>query len=1433
MDSDSAQDSVVPTLSESALDALEMDGSMLDVNSLHNDSDSLTPTIGEMVMGLQSIEEPSIGGNSEPSIERLSHDIDQESASIGEQIFSQYPKSWDSTICSRVIKDIFHVFNMFHIVSNHGLRIEFARQLRDAIFIPDANDRANINAWGAKQTPPVTFEQLRSSRPKWLWRRCKRIIPSADILYDLLKKVFQTFGPLKDATTGVALFNFSTWKTCGHVLDLARCGFLSDPPGIPLYVEVCVDSKAPGLTIYRCLRGTNMTEGGVHTHLRSHLPTSGASVEHVHSCISDFVLRHNLIVGTFNSTGQRYRGHFSIWLTNSIQERLEYLRDVLINPLELTGWVNGNLYMQTSEVLGILPIPLEIRTSAGMTEYTPSLDRRQKHAFLAQMQKTRKPILPVHNPDEKQLFRHLMQKNPEYNSVSSGPIWKEAVKVWNHYADTEPTISYKLIEQLKSYYSKWKTLVNSKETLTMTYDTRRPLALELTDPTRSSTAPRVPQTSLQPARISSGLLPTSVSLGNFFNLPQHSLQNDQHSSTVRTNIQSQSRTLSNPPTRPNFNVSASRSTNEAQTHLSIGIPGRPAYEIGLDLQNWAQREALAQQRHWKKRKLLVPVQNADQNVAQAVGRCSFAGHRVAIAEMLIVMVAIQSSPTSLAIVVGKELTQHAALILELSQPVNRGKRELKWHFECNKHQYRAECEKEIKGDDMARTTTTPDDADSNHILKNVSVLDFVQRVWGVETEQCHMILNKEFKPSLCSLRQYQKALDRRSDAGIQSWPELRQLFREMATVLIKDVCDILSIDHKEVKTRFLDGYETRDTAKDGKPDLLNVYIPVGKATAGALSPKLEDSDLAEGTSIPEWSEVRAFIEFKQSQISSLEEGEVSSICSSEDSDESQLSTTSHSETTHDSEIAGDKRSKSSDLSMENRDAKKRCSSEIIPKYELQLADYAQKCLATGYRHYVTGIFIDGFEFWLWYYDRSGAMRCVGHNFSERLGMANLALALFAPSQSDMKHAGFDPFLYAIRGDPDLPVKSSEISLLIRPAVDLMGQCYKFTKGCGEKHLFFIKKIICLPKAIHGRGTVAVIARHSLSGQKFSDNLYALKLSWQQITRRHEGDIIKHLRNVLLDWRDHLPGPVFHTTVSAAELSMPRQAVRKSGSPSNYPSTEERDTLHVIATSRCKPLWQAKDVEEFKQAFLDCVECHYHAYKTGRVLHRDISEKNLMIYQPEKTDKSFLQDGSHTTESTLENDDEPRARGILNDFDMAAMLGPDDKPISTCPGEPHNIGTLTFMARDLLTSPTLRRFYQEIHPTLPDFHLYRHDLESFFYVLIWAATRYDLAAGKKRSLPENSPLLDWCHGTLGKGYSIKIPTKSMMLSLKQGIRPEWKGVWIDWIEPLYFLFQEGYRCCHNARTNDDAAGYITGHGNLTFEKFMDTIKVVPRNFGPKE
>jgi hypothetical protein len=222
-------------------------------------------------------------------------EVDEASVQEGCRALQEEPNVW-ATTRSLVVNDALHIFKRIYIPPTHALSVEFARALRDAIFIPDEEDKQRISAYALRLDPPISFDALVRSRPAWVWQRCKRIIPPPEKLYPLVKSVFQTYGSLKDAKTAAPLFNSAAWNSAKNVLKLIQDGYLSDPPNIPLYSVIGIDSKNGGLPIYRCCRGTNFTEGGVHTHLRSHLPTSGVSVRHLHASLLDFIIRHNLLV---------------------------------------------------------------------------------------------------------------------------------------------------------------------------------------------------------------------------------------------------------------------------------------------------------------------------------------------------------------------------------------------------------------------------------------------------------------------------------------------------------------------------------------------------------------------------------------------------------------------------------------------------------------------------------------------------------------------------------------------------------------------------------------------------------------------------------------------------------------------------------------------------------------------------------------------------------------------------------------------------------------------------------------------------------------------------------------------------------------------------------------------------------------------------------
>jgi hypothetical protein len=125
----------------------------------------------------------------------------------------------------------------------------------------------------------------------------------------------------------------------------------------------------------------------------------------------------------------------------------------LVNPsTKLKGWINTDFYEPTKEVIGVLPIPLEVQHTNRLSAYIESLqdlcdsDQRKnpnQHQFLTRLQGTWKAVLPVHTPAERKLFQELIQKNNDFEPMKGGlPNWEKAVQAWNHKADTNNGIQH-------------------------------------------------------------------------------------------------------------------------------------------------------------------------------------------------------------------------------------------------------------------------------------------------------------------------------------------------------------------------------------------------------------------------------------------------------------------------------------------------------------------------------------------------------------------------------------------------------------------------------------------------------------------------------------------------------------------------------------------------------------------------------------------------------------------------------------------------------------------------------------------------------------------------------------------------------------------------------------------------------------------------------
>ncbi|EDN08106.1 predicted protein [Histoplasma mississippiense (nom. inval.)] len=119
---------------------------------------------------------------------------------------------------------------------------------------------------------------------------------------------------------------------------------------------------------------------------------------------------------------------------------------------------------------------------------------------------------------------------------------------------------------------------------------------------------------------------------------------------------------------------------------------------------------------------------------------------------------------------------------------------------------------------------------------------------------------------------------------------------------------------------------------------------------------------------------------------------------------------------------------------------------------------------------------------------------------------------------------------------------------------------------------------------------------------------------------------------------------------------------------------------LVISPAGRPIYRYESPLELLRALRDAIKAHRALYLDGNILHRDISENNIIITDPDKADGHW---------------------GMLIDLDLAKEVG------SRRSGARHQTGTMEFMAIEVLLNID---------------HTYRHDLESFFYVLIWQCAR---------------------------------------------------------------------------------------------------------------
>ncbi|KAJ7505675.1 hypothetical protein B0H11DRAFT_1975613 [Mycena galericulata] len=223
--------------------------------------------------------------------------------------------------------------------------------------------------------------------------------------------------------------------------------------------------------------------------------------------------------------------------------------------------------------------------------------------------------------------------------------------------------------------------------------------------------------------------------------------------------------------------------------------------------------------------------------------------------------------------------------------------------------------------------------------------------------------------------------------------------------------------------------------------------------------------------------------------------------------------------------------------------------------------------------------------------------------------------------------------------------------------------------------------------------------------------------------------------------------------------------------------EER-VFRLILQAELRPITELHDPNKLAKTFKQIFDCYRQLHEEAKIIHRDVSITNLMYH--ETGGKMY---------------------GVLNDFDLALRLG--DTTVST---SKQRTGTKPYMAIDLLVDSPLT-------------HLYRHDLESFLYVLVFLTCKI-----------EGSDLAKW------KDLGMDQLNNAKTSAIAYGSFPPNKNHFQDfdlWILDLTNLFGTGLnnrRLHNNAVARDERKGgpwpefdEETLGGAVDFDKFAAILE----------
>ncbi|KAH8112636.1 hypothetical protein DFH11DRAFT_1511626 [Phellopilus nigrolimitatus] len=355
------------------------------------------------------------------------------------------------------------------------------------------------------------------------------------------------------------------------------------------------------------------------------------------------------------------------------------------------------------------------------------------------------------------------------------------------------------------------------------------------------------------------------------------------------------------------------------------------------------------------------------------------------------------------------------------------------------------------------------------------------------------------------------------------------------------------------------------------------------------------------------------------------------------------------------------------------------------------------------RRFVLGIILDGDNRMTFFvFDRAGVLSSEKFNIMEEPEkLIRVVAGLLFAEYIDL---GYDPTMYHRDGERLILFKQVE---------------YK------------VKKIIYAESSIRGRGTNCFLVEHEGEDAVIKD-------SWVDDSRNtFEHEIMKKITGVggvakIVDHETVQVRGVNDTTATDRRALSEKENWKTQRKWYLFRKLETREHRRIMMKPYGKPLEDFQTLTELLTSVKDIIQT-IEDLINKRVLHRDISRRNLVLAKEDPKDSNS------------------RRRGYLIDFDFAIETDEQDKECA----KGRRTGTLPFMALEMMVAEEENKIK----------HAYYHDLESILYVLCWICTAQEGPNNLRRSrdfIFKESAIAQWA------GYGKNDPTMRDIRQAKQSM-----------------------------------------------------------------